>query len=53
MKDEDLTPLEQTTQLTHTSSCWEKYTKSQPLSPTFLLGAKLCGHVSLSSLPRL
>ena len=42
--------LEQITQLTHAPSSrteW-KYTKSQPLSPTLLSGAKLFGHVSHS-----
>ena len=49
MKGEDLTLLEQTTQLTRTLSDREKYTKSELLSPTFLSGVKLFGHVSHST----
>ena len=48
MKGEELTLLEQSTQLTRTLSHREKYTKSQPLSPTFLSGVRLFGHVSHS-----
>ena len=46
---EVLTLLEQTAQLTHTPSNREKCTKSQNISPTFLSGAKLFGHVSHST----
>ena len=40
IKGEDLTLIEQTTQLTHTPSYREKYQKIERLSPTFFSGAK-------------